>query len=310
MTLTPHIRSQPLSVVRSVARVVRRGLREPLVHFIVLGVAVFGVYRWVAPPAPSRQIVLSESVIRGLRQDHLRRNGALPTAEEEAALVRRFVDGEVLYREALALGLDRGDIIVRRRLVQKMEFLTEDLEPVPEPTDAELQAYLDAHRDHYAVAARVTLTHVFTSSDRHGAESEAIAAALREQLLAGGDPSSLGDPFLRGREFPQHTERELAAIFGAAFAARVMALPVGGWSEPLRSSYGLHVVQVSDHRRGHEPSVSEVRTTLRQDWREERRDQASRAALDRLRRRYDIRIEGDSTLASSAPGQAAAAVRP
>src|SRR6185295_8872661 len=109
------------------------------------------LHRWVSPPPRGRQIVLSESIIHGLRQDHLRRNGALPTASEEAALVQRYIDNEVLYREALALGLDRGDIIVRRRLVQKMEFLTEGIDPIATPTDDELQGYLDAHSERYAV---------------------------------------------------------------------------------------------------------------------------------------------------------------
>ena len=117
--------------LKSTVHRLRRWLKEPLLHFAVLGAALVGLHRWVAPPSLGRQIVLSAPLIHGLRQDHLRRNGALPTASEEAALVQRYIDNEVLYREALALGLDRGDIIVRRRLVQKMEFLTEGLEPLP-----------------------------------------------------------------------------------------------------------------------------------------------------------------------------------
>src|SRR5262245_9650785 len=148
--------------MRSIARRIRTIGREPVLHFAVLGAAIFAVYRAVAPPArPTTTIVLTEAMVDGLRQDYLRRTGTPPSPEEATALIDRFVDSEVLYREALALGLDRGDIIVRRRLVQKMEFLTEGLEPIDAPTDRELQAYLDAHAARYAQPARVALTHVF-----------------------------------------------------------------------------------------------------------------------------------------------------
>jgi peptidyl-prolyl cis-trans isomerase C len=269
-----------------------------VLHFIVLGAAVFALHRAVAPPVPGKRIVLSESVIRGLRQDHLRRYGTLPTPVEEAALIQRFIDDEILYREALALGLDRGDIIVRRRLVQKMEFLTEDMEPIPEPRDAELQAYLDTHADRYAVADRVAMTHVFAANDGHPEDVSVRAARLHEQLAAGADPSRLGDPFLRGRDFPLHSERELAGIFGAAFAARVMSLPVGSWSEPIRSSYGLHLVRVTQRYAGHHPNLNDVRTAVRHDWQEERRAEANRDALARLRQRYEILIDS-ATLPSA-----------
>jgi peptidyl-prolyl cis-trans isomerase C len=278
---------------------VRRWLKEPLLHFAVIGAALVVLHRWVAPPRLGREIVLSKSLINGLRQDHLRRNGAPPTAAEEAGLIQRYIDNEVLYREALALELDRGDIIVRRRLVQKMEFLTEGLDPVPEPADAELQAYLDAHADRYVVDDRVTLTHVFAASDRHGDAATTLASQWREQLRGGADPLALGDPFLRGREFAAIGQRELAGIFGGDFAAQVMRLPAGAWSAPIRSSYGVHVVRVSAHVPGHHPALAEVREAVGRDWRDERRADADRAALARLRQRYDIRIAGDAGTAQA-----------
>jgi len=264
--------------------------REPLVHFLVAGAAIVGLYRWVAPPAP-RQVVVTSAVVRGLREEYRRRNGAAPTAAQEAAMIQRFVDNEVLYREALARGLDRGDLIVRRRLIQKMAFVSEGLEPIPEPTDAELEAYADAHAARYALPDRVSLSHVFASADRHGDALDAVAAALRARLVAGDDPAALGDPFLHGRELTLRSERELAGLFGAAFAARVMSLPDGTWSEPIRSSYGLHLVRVTARRPGGRPPLAEIRDAVARDWREERRTAADRAALDRLRQRYDVRVE-------------------
>jgi len=269
-----------------------RWWREPLVHFVLLGAVVFSVNHWVAPPRPGNRIVVSEAILRGLRQEHLRQNGALPTAEEEAALIQRFVDNEILYREAMAQGLDRGDIIVRRRLVQKMEFVLEGEEPVPAPSDTELHAYLQGHAERYAVAQRVALMHVFVSTDQHGPDAERIAAELRSQLAAGADPSTLGDPFLRGRVFPLRTERELAGVFGGPFAAQVMALPAGEWSGPLRSSYGLHLVRVTDRSAARQPALQEVRTAVLRDWEEEHRAAANAQALARLRQRYEVTVEG------------------
>jgi len=287
-----------------------RWLREPLVHFVALGVVVFAIHQWVAPTRPTNHIVISDAVLRGLRQEHLRQNGALPTPAEEAALIQRFVDNEILYREAIAEGLDRGDLIVRRRLVQKMEFVLEGEEPIPEPADAELQAYLDAHAVHYAVAERVGLTHVFVSTDQHGQDAERIATQLRAQLDAGTDPSGLGEPFLRGRDFPPHTERELAGIFGSPFAAQVMTLSAGTWSAPIRSSYGLHLVRVTERSAGRQPSLAEVRGAVQRDWQEERRTASNATALARLRRRYAVTVEGAETATSGLSAPASARVSP
>lgn len=284
----------------------RRLLREPVLHFVVLGGLLTAVYAAVAPPGTGRQIVVPAPVIDGLRQDHLRRNGAPPDAREEAALIDRYLDTEVLYREALALGLDRGDVIVRRRLVQKMEFLTEVLEPVADPTDAELQRYLDTHAERYALPARVTVSHVFVSADRHGSGAPAVAARLREQLVTGADAGTLGDPFVRGHDFAAASERELAGIFGSAFAAAAMQLPPGEWSPPLPSSYGLHLVRVHTRTPGAHPPLAAVRDRVSADWFEERRAAATRIAVARLREGYDIRIERDTGVAQAAELQRAA----
>lgn len=289
---------------------IRRAACEPLVHFILLGVAVVALHRLVAPAPPSHRIVLSDAVVRGLRQDFLRRHGTLPTAEEEAALLRRFVDDEILYREAIARGFDRGDIIVRRRLVQKMEFVLDGAEPIPDPTDAELQAYLESHRDRYAVPARVSLTHVFVSADRHPADAEQIATRLRAQLLAGADPAGVGDPFVRGGTFVLQSEQQLSGIFGPQFAARVIPLGPQTWSAPIRSSYGWHLVRVTERRAARAPALTDIREAVQRDWEEERREQASRAALARLRQRYEVHVDGAGSFAAGLPAQAEASTLP
>lgn len=265
-------------------------LREPLVHFLILGTGLFLLQARVSRDPGARTIVVPASALQGMRQDHLRRTGHPPSAEQEAAMLQRYLDDEARYREALSLGLDRGDVIVRRRLVQKMDFLLEDGAPLPEPTDQDLAAYLTAHAERYAAPDRVTLEHVFVSRERHP-DAPADAARLRDALAAGADPASLGDPFLRGREFRLASERDLAGVFGTGFARRVMAVPAGEWAGPIESGYGSHVVRVGERRPGGAPPLEAVRETVLRDWRAERREEASRAALDRLRASYEVRVD-------------------
>lgn len=266
-------------------------LREPLVHFAVLGGALFWLHAAVAPRDGGHTIELSAADIEALRHDRRRRLGTDPTPAEDAALIERFVDDEVLYREALALGLDRGDIIVRRRLLQKMEFLLDGLHPVPEPTDAELDAYRLAHAERYRTPARIDLTHVFVGRDRHGTAAERVAAELRAALEGGADPAGLGDPFLRGRQLRGQSEQDLGGIFGPAFAGAAAEWPVGTWMGPVTSSYGLHLVRVDARSPAELPALARIRAAVVQDWAEERRGEALRAALADLRRKYDVRVE-------------------
>jgi peptidyl-prolyl cis-trans isomerase C len=227
--------------------------REPLVHFILLGTALFGLYRWVGP-RPRDRIVLTPSFVAGLREEARARTGRLPTPAEEQTLIDRFVDEEMLYREALTLGLDRGDVIVRRRLVQKMEQLTR--RTPGEPDEAELRRYLELHRDRYDVPERLTLHHVF----------------------------SQGKPFLAGDRFVGKSQAELAGIFGADAARAMMAMPEGQWT-PVRSRYGEHLVFVEEHRPARAATADE---RVRNDWLEERRSHPDPEALAQLRAHYTV----------------------
>lgn len=276
----------------------RRGVRAPAVHFVLLGGLLFALHRWVAPgTVPRRMIALSASAIDGLREDHRQRHGVPPTAEEETQMVRRLVDDELLYREALALGLDRGDIIVRRRLVQKMEFVSE--RSAKEPTDKELEDYLAVNRERYQSAAAITFEHVFVGRDRH-ADPAGVARRLAEELGRGQDPARVGDPFLRGRELVQVTQAQVAAVFGGAFAAKAMGLDVGVWSSPMPSSYGLHLLRVHEKVPARLPDLAEVRGRALSDLRENRRAQNRRAELERLRARYDVRVDGKTPVLAKA----------
>jgi hypothetical protein len=268
-----------------------RLLREPLVHFVVLGALIFGAAEWRATDRGDDVVImLGPEELAGLHADHERRTGQPPTPHDEQALIDRFVEDEMLYREALALGLDRGDVIVRRRLLQKMEFLLDaraDLEP---PTAEDLRALRDARPDRYRAPARIDLQHVFVDAARHGDRMPRVATGIAAALASGADPARQGDPFLRGRELRAQSRQDLSEIFGPAFAAAVETLPVGTWSAPVESSYGLHLVRILDRTPAYLPDVGEIEPALRLDWLEARRAEARREALRELRQRYAVRV--------------------
>jgi len=263
---------------------------EPLTHFTILAAILYGAYVALAPADGGGKIVVSQATIAGLRADHTRRHGGPPSPAEEQMLIDRFIDGEILYREALALGLDRGDVIVRRRLVQKMEFLNERSVMIDAPTEAQLSEYLAAHADRYAQPARYSFEHVFIASGRHD-DVPTWSATVLERLRNGADPQELGDPFVRGRHFQLRTIDELRAVFGDDMPAGLASLPVGVWRGPLRSAYGEHLVRVSEVRVAEAPALATVYDAVRRDWEENEREAALRVELDRLRERYEVRIE-------------------
>jgi hypothetical protein len=268
-------------------------------RLLLAGLAAWAAYdRFLAP---GDRIVVSGALRDGLRADHHRRTGRPPSPAEESALVDAWIEDELLYREALALGLDRRDVVVRRRLVQSMGFLLEE-EAAGTPDDAALRAYLTAHAERFATAPSVTFEHVFV---RAGADADADAGrerarSLRAQLDAGADSSRLGDPFPHGWRIAGRTPAEIDGTFGAGFAARIATLPLGAWSEPVASSYGLHLVRVVVREAGGVPELATIRAAVAADWRHAQREAARRRGFARLRRRYDVvREDGAGTARAS-----------
>lgn len=271
--------------------VLARASREPLAHFVALGAAIFAIHAAFAAPPRDARVVVSADFVEGLRREHAARLGRSPTPDEERALVDQFVDEEVLYREAVAMGLDRGDPIIRRRLAQKMTFLAED-EAAREPSDEELRDYLAAHADRYREAQRVSFRHVFMSRDRRGeAAAEDARRAIGELSRGAISAEGAGDPFLQGSEIKRRTQVEIESMFGAGFAAKVIDAEPGAWLGPLSSSYGEHAILVLERADGAAPDLASVRARVRSDLLTERRAAASREMRARLRRRYAIEIE-------------------
>jgi hypothetical protein len=271
----------------------RKILREPLLHFLVLGAGLFVLFGAVGEPEqqPDR-IVVSAAKVENLAELFRRTWRRPPTAAELDGLVEDHIEEEILYREALALGLEQDDIVIRRRLRQKMEFISEDLAAQAEPTQDELQTFLAAHPERFREPSRVSFAQVYLSPDRRGEDAWSDAERLLVALDAGrSDPAEAGDPFLLEQDYRELAVHDVERLFGQAFAARVAELPVGRWSGPVESGYGLHLVLVHERSPARLPDLAEVRDALANEWRGARREEANRAFYEGLRARYEVSVE-------------------
>ncbi len=261
-------------------------LREPLLHFVVLGGLAFLAHHFLFGAAPSRVISAEDAPIEQLREDWFAAKGAWPSKEREAVLTEDWVEDEVLYRRAIELGLDQNDTIVRRRLVQRMRFLLEDTERIDPPSDAQLQRWFEQHADELAEPAETSFTQLFFSRGKRGAALSTDARAALDALER--DPNTIvdSDPFFRGRRFVGATAAELRRAFGAGFAQALEEVPLGRWSGPVQSSYGLHLVFVSDRVAPAAPELEEVRKKVEDDWIDAERARRNEEAIAKLRARY------------------------
>jgi hypothetical protein len=272
-------------------------LREPLVHFLLLGAALFLLDAWLRPataPAGQGEIVVSEARIRSLAQNFSRTWQRPPTREELDGLVASHVREEVFYREAQALGLDRDDAIIRRRLQQKMEFVSEEAAALARPTDDELTAYLKANPDAFRTEPRATFSQVYLDPRKRGAMLDADAKRLLERLNAPGastDLARLGDTLmLLDTQYENATQTDLARVFGADFADALVRQPTGKWVGPIPSGYGVHLVRVESLAPGGMPALADVRPLVEREWANAKRQEVAKAFYDKLRAKYRITV--------------------
>lgn len=264
-------------------------LREPLMRFLILGAALFaGISLVRAEQGPTISIDAAEieQLVSYWRQQSHRE----PDREELKAIINERVDEEVLAEEAKRLGLDQDDLIIRRRLAQKMAFASEDTVEVPEPTDAELNAYYKANQDRFATPERLALRHVFFSNDRTDV-SPPVAASDGLRALQAGQRIT-GDPSMLPLSYADVTIEGLERDYGEAFAKAVTAAPLNRWAGPVESGFGLHLIRVENRLGRKVPPLAEVRDEVRIAWIEERRATALREQLAELRRGYRIEVAG------------------
>ena len=268
----------------------KRMFSEPLFHFLLLGIGLFLLYGWLQGGvlASPNEIVVSRPQVEGLRMKFESMWRRPPTSKELQGLIDGWIREEILYREGLVMGLDLDDPVVRRRVGQKLEFIVDGMTPAA-PTDEELQAWLDAHPDRYAHAALHSLRQVFFDPARHGPQTQAdVANALRQ--LQEGKPVA-GDATLLPQTLEAAQRMDIERNFGEAFAIAIESLPVGGWQGPVRSEFGLHLVEVTARVPGRKATLREARAAIERDLLHSRAEEASDAYYARLRANYDVRIE-------------------
>jgi hypothetical protein len=273
--------------------VIRNWLREPLLHFLLIGVALFVVWSYGSETdnAPSDQILVSMSDVERLAalwQDQWNRP---PTPQELGGLLEDHINEEVLVREALAMGLDRDDTVIRRRLAQKMEFLSTDLADQIEPTEDELENWLDEHVDRYRSPAMVSFVHVYLNSDTRGDRLSNDGAAILARLRADPDralPWTLGDRFMLPHEYERRSTDYVNRQFGRDFGTALLGLEPGLWSGPISSGFGAHLIRVDERVASKTPTLDEARRFVMRDLLSRRRAEVNDALHQQLRSRYEI----------------------
>ena len=273
----------------------KRLLREPLLRFLLLGAMLFaahGILSRGGVGEPGR-IVVTQGQIESMARLFARARQRAPSDAELQDLVRSHVREEVLYREGLALGLDRDDPIIRRRVAQKLEFVTESAEAV-EPDDKELQAYLDSHRELFAVEPRFTFRHIYLDPRRREKTLAADAERMLRELNSLGsslDPAVLGDPTTLPLDFDSVSASGIKNSLGNEFVKALARIAPGPWSGPVESGYGMHLVQVSRRTEPRAPALAEVREAVKREWQLARRAEAIEKSYRNLLQRYTVIIE-------------------
>jgi hypothetical protein len=273
----------------------RRLLREPLLHFLAIGAALFLFFQWRGGGSGpgSGRIVLTSGQIDHLAAGFAKTWQRPPTEAELKGLIDDWVREEIAVREAMTAGLDRDDTIIRRRLRQKLEFVVEDFGAAP-PTEKELQEWLEKHADAFRIQPQVAFRQVYVSPSRRGASAEADARAILARLRAAGGKARidrLGDSSMLPQEVDLAPRSDVARTFGSDFAARIDRISPGTWTGPVESGFGLHLVLVKERVEGSLPGLAAVRPAVEREFMADRRKRQLATMYERLLEKYKVVIE-------------------
>jgi peptidyl-prolyl cis-trans isomerase C len=276
--------------------VLKRRLREPLLHFLLIGVALFAVYAYTQRGRggfeSSKQIALSLDELRQMDMYFESQWHRPPTPTEFQAMVEDKVREEVLYREALAMGLDKDDTIVKRRMAQKMQFLAEDVAAAHEPSTAELKAWFEKNSSKFALPSRYSFRHLYFSPDKRGKNAQGDAAKALAKIAGQPEDSKLaaasGDSFMFQDYYGDRTPEAIAKEFGPQFAVALEKLKPGSWQGPVESGYGWHLVYVNTVIPGRIPAFEEMEPDVKTAWLGEQKRQAWQKAYGEMRSKYTV----------------------
>lgn len=285
--------SDPVAGARATARSKLRGwAREPLLHFVLLGAALFAVSEYLEARASHSLITISRAQQQGIVENYRLQYGVAPTPAELDALVDNVIKEEVFYHEALRLGLDKDDEIIRRRLVQKYEFLQQDLSVAREPSETELQKFYATHEQNYRVPAKLSFSQIYFSVDKGGEQQaiqRAVDALLQLQSGTATRAPELGDRFPGLSDYAAVTATQIGRVFGdRGLAQEVFKGSTDQWQGPYRSAYGWHLVYVTSREPEAAAAYAQVREAVQRDYIEYQRAVQNSAALTKLKQSFTI----------------------
>jgi len=271
-------------------------VKDPLFHFLLIGAGLFLVFGFFKGPAGNEEnrIVITWGDIEALQASFVRTWQRPPTESELQGLIEDKVRDEIAFREAVAMGLDQDDAVIRRRLRMKMELMVEDIAGLSPPSEEELAAYLEEHMDSFRQEPQVSFKQVYLNSDKRGVRVEEDAQKILAELAAAGpaaDPESFSDPNILSEEFPLSYAGDIEKLFGPSFVTGILNVEPGKWAGPVISSYGLHLVFVRERIDGRNPDLSEVREAVEREWTAKQRREFKEETYKKLRERYTIVIE-------------------
>lgn len=285
---------------------IQRLVREPLVHFLILGAFLFLLFHVMkgSNTGSPEKIVVTGTTIRILADNFQRVWQRPPTREELDGLIQEYIKEEVYYREAQSMGIDRDDPIIRRRLRQKMEFLADGIVASAEPTEKDLQAYLNKNPEKFRIEPRYTFSQVYLNPEKHTSSLKKDTSEVLAKLKQKGESakaSDYGDSFMLGYYFSNVPETTVSRTFGEDFAKSLAGVKTKEWTGPIKSGYGEHLVFINDRVEGRIPPLPEVRAQVQREWLAENQKRALEGYYKSLRDRYQVSIEKpESTLKKDA----------
>jgi peptidyl-prolyl cis-trans isomerase C len=289
--------------------------KEPLIQFLLLGACIYGAYALYGAPdedSGDRTVLVDTARIGGFVSGWQSRFNRPPTDQELDGMISQFVREDIFYREAVAMGLDEDDTITRRRMAQKLEFLTKDIARLKEPAEGELEQYFEDNKALYREPDLITFSHVFLDPDKRDETTLDDAAALLAELEAAGEPDAetlnAGDRFMLQSYYPEKSELDVRRQLGSGFAESVMQLEPGQWHGPVLSGYGVHLVYVHDFRAAPAPVFADVEEYVLENWKEVQQEEFNEQYFESLKSRYDIVIEAPP-VAPDSPRQADSSLR-
>ncbi|SJM28442.1 peptidyl-prolyl cis-trans isomerase [Mesorhizobium delmotii] len=272
-------------------------LREPLLHFAVAGLILFSGYSWFSEPQPDADgvepVQVGQGEVEWLKKLYQNQWLRPPDMQELQGLVTDLVNEELLAREAEAMGLGEDDIIIRRRLAQKLKFLVEDTARLAQPTDSDLRSYFEANRPKFVKSPRISFSHIyFNPANRTDATGDAAAALAGLATGTSADAAStMGDRFLLGPDMTHADRQSVSGTFGDEFADSLLAAEAGQWTGPLESGYGTHLVLVTAREAASAPAFEKVRKKVLAEWQHDQQQKASQGYLARLREKYGVELD-------------------